>query len=61
MKASKIKNSIQYRLPIWQSMLSRPEGVSVEEMQEKCTNFIDDSDDPKGIQWMSLPAIEAIW
>ena len=60
MKASKIKNSIQHRLPIWQSMLSRPDGVSIEEMQERCTKLIDESDDPKGILRRDLTTIRSL-
>ena len=60
MKASKIKNSIQHRLPIWQSMLSRPEGASIEEMQEACSMFIDNSEDPRAILRRDLITIRSL-
>jgi len=58
--ASKIKNSIQHRLPIWQSMLSRAEGTSIDEMLDACAEYIDDSEDPKGILRRDLTTIRSL-
>lgn len=41
----KIRNSIHYRLPIWQRMLTRQEGVSIAEMVDACSEFIGESED----------------
>lgn len=56
----KIRNSIQYRLPIWQRMLTRPNGVSIDEMMDACAEFIGDSDDPKGILRRDLTTIRSL-
>lgn len=56
----KIKNSIQHRLPIWQAMLMRPDGTSIEEMLEACARFIDNSEDPKGILRRDLTTIRSL-
>lgn len=56
----KIKNSIQHRLPIWQAMLTRPDGTCIEEMHEACARFIDNSEDPKGILRRDLTTIRSL-
>lgn len=56
----KIRNSIQYRLPIWQRMLTRPNGVSIDEMMDACAEFIGDSEDPKGILRRDLTTIRSL-
>lgn len=56
----KIKNSIQHRLPVWQLMLARAEGVSIEEMGEACAAFIGKSEDPKGILRRDLTTIRSL-
>lgn len=49
MKTTKIKNSIQHRLPIWQKMLLREEGVTITEMYDACEKYIIESEDPRGL------------
>lgn len=56
----KIKNSIQYRLPIWQRMLTRPDGVSIDEMMEACSEFIGESEDQRGILRRDLTTIRSL-
>lgn len=56
----KIKNSIQHRLPVWQQMLARTEGVSIEEMAEACAAFISKSEDPNGILRRDLTTIRSL-
>ncbi len=41
-----MSNSIQYRLPIWRTMLLRDEGVSYDEMFTACRMYLEDSEDP---------------
>lgn len=40
-----MSNSIQYRLPIWRTMLLRDEGVSYKEMSVACKKYLEDSKD----------------
>lgn len=46
-KSAKMSNSIQRRLPIWQTMLLRKGGVSYEEMYCACKIYLEDSEDPR--------------
>lgn len=56
----KIRNSIHYRLPIWQRMLTRQEGVSIAEMVDACSEFIGESEDQRGILRRDLTTIRSL-
>ncbi|MCQ2259186.1 MAG: hypothetical protein MJZ41_14545, partial [Bacteroidaceae bacterium] len=45
MKKKKMSNSIQYRLPIWRTMLLRDEGVNYKEMFVACKKYFEDAED----------------